>query len=156
MTTIKFRRAALTAVAILSSTLLPAHVNAQQSWPEHPIKLIVPFAPGGSDDPIARVVANKLAARLGQNVVVENTGTGPEQIEVSHNLMAAFVAFARSGNPNNARMPEWKPYDRTARTTMTIDVKCRAVNNFHGADLVAGSALQLDPFNRAALLTYRD
>lgn len=84
------------------------------------------------------------------------TGTGPEQIEVSHNLMAAFVAFARSGNPNNARMPEWKPYDRMTRATMTIDVKCRAVKNFHGADLVAGSELQLDPFNRAALLTYRD
>jgi hypothetical protein len=39
---------------------------------------------------------------------------------------------------------------------MTIDARCRAVNNFHGADLVAGSELQLDPFNRAALLTYRD
>lgn len=84
------------------------------------------------------------------------TGTGPDQIEVSRNLMAAFVAFARSGNPNNARMPEWKPYDRVTRTTMTIDVNCRAVDDYHGADRLAGSELRLDPFNRAALITYRD
>jgi para-nitrobenzyl esterase len=84
------------------------------------------------------------------------TGAGPEPVEVSRNLMAAFVAFARSGNPSNSRMPEWKPYDRATRITMTIDANCRAVNNYHGADLAASSELRLDPFNRAALLTYKD
>ena len=84
------------------------------------------------------------------------TGTGAEPIEVSRNLMASFVAFARTGNPNNPRMPEWKPYDTATRATMTIDVKCNAVNDFHGADRVAGSELRLDPFNRAALFTYKD
>jgi para-nitrobenzyl esterase len=84
------------------------------------------------------------------------TGTGPEPMEVSRNLMTAFVAFARTGNPNNARMPEWKPYDPTTRATMTIDVKCQAVNDFHGADRLAGSELKLDPYNRAALFTYKD
>jgi para-nitrobenzyl esterase len=84
------------------------------------------------------------------------TGTGPEPIEVSRNLMAAFVAFARTGNPNNPRMPEWKPYEAVMRATMTIDVKCQAVNDFHGGDRVAGSELRLDPYNRAALFTYRD
>jgi len=84
------------------------------------------------------------------------TGTGSEPVEVSRNLMAAFVAFARTGNPNNSRMPEWKPYDTTTRATMTIDAKCQAVNDFHGADRVAGSDLKLDPYNRAALFTYKD
>ena len=65
-------------------------------------------------------------------------------------------AFARTGNPNNPRLPEWRPYDAATRTTMTIDLKCRAVDDYHGADRVAGSALRLDPFNRAALFTYRD
>ena len=84
------------------------------------------------------------------------TGTGPEQLEVSRHLMAAFVAFARTGNPNNPRMPQWKPYDTTTRATMTIDVECRAVDDFHGADRVAGSQLRLDPFSTEALFTYRD
>jgi para-nitrobenzyl esterase len=84
------------------------------------------------------------------------TGTGPEPAEVSRNLMTAFVAFARTGNPNNPRMPEWKPYDTAARATMTIDVKCRAVDDFHGADRLAGSELRLDPFNRDALFAYKD
>lgn len=84
------------------------------------------------------------------------TGTGPEPAEVARNLMSAFVAFARTGNPNNPRMPEWKPYDAVTRATMTVDVKCQVVNDFHGADRVASSELRLDPYNRSALMTYKD
>lgn len=83
-------------------------------------------------------------------------GTGSEPAEVSRHLMSAFVAFARTGNPNNPRMPEWKPYDAARRATMTIDTNCRPVDDFRGADRLAGSELRLDPFNRAALFTYKD
>ena len=69
------------------------------------------------------------------------TGPGPGPQEVSRNLMAAFVAFARTGNPNNSRMPEWTPYDTTTRATMTIDEKCRLVNDFRGTDRLASATL---------------
>jgi tripartite-type tricarboxylate transporter receptor subunit TctC len=47
---------------------------AQPSYPSHPIKMIVPFAPGGPTDATGRVLAEALSRRLGQPVVVENFG----------------------------------------------------------------------------------
>lgn len=53
------------------SLLLPAQLPAQ-TYPSQPIRLIVPYAPGGNSDTLARILSGKLAARLGQPVVVDN------------------------------------------------------------------------------------
>jgi tripartite-type tricarboxylate transporter receptor subunit TctC len=71
------------AMALVAATWLPG-ANAQTAnWPNRPIKVVVPYGPGSSPDVIARIVGEKLSARLGQPVVVENragaggnTGTG--------------------------------------------------------------------------------
>ena len=47
-----------------------------QTWPAKPVRLIIPFPPGGSNDVVGRVVAAQLAERLGQSVVVDNRGGG--------------------------------------------------------------------------------
>ncbi|MCD6673461.1 MAG: tripartite tricarboxylate transporter substrate binding protein [Burkholderiaceae bacterium] len=58
--------AGVAAVASLSSTA------SAQSWPERPIRYVVPYPPGGPLDLVARALAEKLDASLGQRVVVEN------------------------------------------------------------------------------------
>ena len=63
-----------TLLGATASALMPMQGHAQSSWPTKPIRLIVPFAPGGSNDNISRLIATKLGARLGQPVIVENKG----------------------------------------------------------------------------------
>lgn len=61
----------------------PAVVRAQGSWPDRPIRLIVPWAPGGSTDTVARLFQPRLAAVLGQPVVIENRGGASGSIGAS-------------------------------------------------------------------------
>lgn len=65
-------RQKITAIAALMLSTLGPGVSAQGTYPSQPLKIIVPFTPGTGMDTIARVVAPRLAERLGQSVVVQN------------------------------------------------------------------------------------
>jgi tripartite-type tricarboxylate transporter receptor subunit TctC len=58
----------------LSLAAAAPSASAQSNWPDHPIRIIVPYSPGGGADLLTRLVAQKLSDRLKQPVIVENQG----------------------------------------------------------------------------------
>lgn len=79
------RLTALGLAAVFAALALPA---AAQTWPAKPVRIVVPYPPGGSTDLLARVLAKKLAEGTGQSFVVDN------RAGANGNLGAASVASA--------------------------------------------------------------
>ena len=107
-----FRR--LTTVVCLVA-LWPLQALAQAPWPDRPIRMIVPFAAGASTDGVARLLASKLAVRLGQPVVVENRGGAGGSIGTDAVVKAApdgyTLLFASSTIVTTAASGKKLPYD---------------------------------------------
>jgi tripartite-type tricarboxylate transporter receptor subunit TctC len=64
------------ALALTGAALLPMAGYTQTAWPSKPVRFLVPFAPGGTSEIVARSVAAELTKQLGQNVFVENKPGG--------------------------------------------------------------------------------
>ena len=108
-------------------TPLPAVSGADRSYPNRPIRLVVPFARGGSTDIIARTIAEPLGKVLGQPVVVENRAGGAGLVGATDTARAAPDGYSlgvatvssTATAPALARKP---PYDPVADFTPIIDI----------------------------------
>ncbi len=97
-------RARVRAVACLALAALPwvAAGSAQaQEFPSQPVKLIVPLTPGGSNDVLARVVAEKLGGLWGQSVIVENRPGASSNIGADAVARAPADGYTMLVAPNN-------------------------------------------------------
>ena len=100
------------AVAALSLAALSA---LAQTFPDRPVKIVVGFPPGGSSDTVARVVADKLTASLGQPVIVENR-PGAGGVSASEFVARApkdgyTLLLATAGHSTAAAMRKQLPFD---------------------------------------------
>ncbi|MES2712898.1 MAG: tripartite tricarboxylate transporter substrate binding protein [Pseudomonadota bacterium] len=135
------RRSALWGATLLPLASLTRPALAQGNWPERPVTLIVPFAPGGSNDVSARLLAPSLQSLLGQSFVVENRSGGGGSIGTAQaaraqpNGYTALVSAASNHviGPHVTRAPGPPPKDTLSGVSALIEVPLAlAVNQRSG------------------------
>ena len=70
-------------------------------------------------------------------------GTGPEPQVLADQMSATWIAFAKTGNPDNNTIPKWPPFSTTTRATMVFDKESGIVNDFRGAERTLLASLPL-------------
>ena len=126
-------RFGLLTAALLAATALP--VQAAERYPTRPIRVIVPFPPGGSTDFNARAIQDKLSDQLGQQIVIDNRGGASGQIGTrlvkdstpdGYTLVLHTIAFVTSpilyGNAGYDPVKDFMPITMISQVPTTVSV----------------------------------
>jgi tripartite-type tricarboxylate transporter receptor subunit TctC len=120
------------AVAIMSSCA--AAVPASAQYPDHPIIMIVPLAPGGSTDVLGRIMAKGMSQALGQTVVVENTSGAAGTIGVTR---------AERSAPDGYTI-QWGMWGTNVANGAIYNLDFDLLNDFEPVSLVATQPFLID------------
>lgn len=123
----------------------PSVLRAEGVWPERPLRIIVPFPPGGSNDTIARLLQPHLTEALGQQVVIENKGGAAGSIgamEASRSAADGYTWLLVNDN------------EATNQTTMRLNYQI--MQAFAPASLLATGPLALVAHKDTPWKTFQD
>ncbi|TFY96478.1 Bug family tripartite tricarboxylate transporter substrate binding protein [Ramlibacter rhizophilus] len=122
--------------AALAATVAAPFAHAQPAWPSRPIKVLVGYPPGGFTDITARLISDKLQARLGQPVIVENKPGANGIVAVDTLAKAApdgstfaVVIAAHAANTTLYKKLPYDPKDVTGVSLIGVSPLIYAANN---------------------------
>ncbi|MFH5924742.1 Bug family tripartite tricarboxylate transporter substrate binding protein [Roseomonas xinghualingensis] len=132
-------------VAAAAGLAMPSVLRAQGTWPDKPIRLIVPWPPGGSTDVVARIFQPRLSEVLGRPVIVENRGGASGSIGAGEAARAAPDGYT------------WMlAYDTEATNQTVMRLPYKALEAFSPVSLVATGPLALVAHESTPYRTYQD
>ena len=137
------RRAMLAIAAV--GLAAPRLGLAQGNWPERPVRVIIPFPPGGSTDTIARLFQAKLSEGLGKPVIIDNRGGASGSI--------GGIEMARAQPDGYTWM---LAYDNEATNQTVMRLPYRAMEAFAPVSLVATGPLALVAHKDTPYRTFQD
>ncbi len=132
---------ALTAAGLAA----PGVLRAQGAWPDRPIKLIVPWPPGGSTDTVARIFQPKLAEILGRSIVIDNRGGASGSVGAQEAARAPADGYT------------WMlAYDNEATNQTVMRLPYKALEAFAPVSLVATGPLAMVTHHSSPYRTFQD
>jgi tripartite-type tricarboxylate transporter receptor subunit TctC len=109
------RRTAAVSLALAAAGLASPSVRAQAKYPDHPVRVILPFGAGGVADVTSRLVAEALSKKLGQNFVIENMpgagGIAAARAAIAGGKDGYTLTLQTSGSAISAALFEHLPFD---------------------------------------------
>ena len=130
--------------------------SSQDAYPERPVKIVVPYPPGGATDIVVRVYAAGLTELLGQQFIVENRAGGGTNIGASYVARSApdgYTLYAANfaSNAVNKWLYKKLSYDPEKDFAAAVYGRARLSRRFGGALFCAGCSCQHRSFNSAKI-----
>jgi tripartite-type tricarboxylate transporter receptor subunit TctC len=137
----------MSVAAVVAALAIPNAASGQGAYPSKPIRMIVPFPPGGGTDILSRLVANKLTESAGWQIVVDNRGGAGGNIGLDAAAKAA---------PDGYTMVMGQTSNLTINPSLYTKLPYDSLRDFTPVSVVASSPIAFMVFAKAPYRTFKD